>query len=116
LTISSELRDEDDAGLRGGEAEFVGIFDPRHWAAWDGTVTVVIVFTVFVFWRAMFKRLALLELCVSCVPEDESVATAWFQLESLLRGSCYTNFGFEVLFTAVAMLFVFIVDRHLREA
>lgn len=66
LTSSSELREEVDVGLRGGELELFGALEPRHCAAWEGTVTVVIVLATFVFWRAILRRLARLELCESC--------------------------------------------------
>jgi hypothetical protein len=47
----------------------VGAFEPSHCAAWEGTVTVVMVLAAFVFCRAILRRLALLELCDSCVLE-----------------------------------------------
>ena len=69
MTSSSELRDEAEFGFRGGEFELVGAFEPRHCAAWEGTVTVVIVLAAFVFCRAILRRLARLELCDNCVFE-----------------------------------------------
>ena len=44
---SSELRAEPDAVFRGGDPDPLGMFDPRHCAACDGTVTVVIVLEAF---------------------------------------------------------------------
>ncbi len=61
------MREDVDISFRGGETELFGIFEPRHCAAWEGTVTVVIVLAEFVFWSAILRRFARLELCVSCV-------------------------------------------------
>lgn len=47
LTSSSEVREDDeDTGFRGGEFKLDGTFEPRHCAACDGTVIVVIVLVV----------------------------------------------------------------------
>lgn len=61
------------APVRGGEAAEGGMFEPRHCAACEGTVTVVTVVTVvlesFVFCRADFKRFDRFGLDASCVVE-----------------------------------------------
>jgi len=43
LVISSDPREEPEAVFRGGEPDPLGMFEPRHCAAWEGTVTTVLV-------------------------------------------------------------------------
>lgn len=73
--VSSDLRAAEDmlVPLRGGEAAEGGIFEPRHCAACEGTVTVVtvaaFVLDSFVFCRANFKRFDRFGLDVCCADE-----------------------------------------------
>ena len=73
--VSSELRAAPDVlePLQGGEGAVGGIFEPRHCAACEGTVTVVtdaaFVLDSFVFCSANFNRFDRFGLDASCVVE-----------------------------------------------
>ncbi len=66
-TSSADCLEEEEAFLRGGEVAH-GTVEPRHFAACDGTVTVVVV-TVevgFWLWRAILRRLPRFDGCADC--------------------------------------------------